>query len=114
MKAQIRRREGLAAQLPVLEQHQLIGPLEGGLIQAAMAMKHHGPALTKDAQRFRHRLQLLRTRHPQHLGLRPQGVHQGAELVEHGAHPQAASQGGQTGQGWMPAGRKQEGDPRQR
>ena len=77
-----------------------------------MAMHHHGSARAEPGEGFGHGLELIGPRHPQHLGLRPQGIHQRTKLVEHGAHPEAAPQRSQTHQGRVPAGGEHKGDPR--
>lgn len=94
-----------------LHQPQLIDPRQGGLIQAAMAVHHHRSLQPQPREGIGHRLQQLRFGHPQHLRFRPHGIHQRAEQVEDGAHPQAPTHGGKFHQRRMPARGKQEGDP---
>ena len=73
-------------------------------------MNHDGTAQAQSLQSARHGVEKLRTRHAKNLRLGLQRIDQGAQQVEHRAHPQGASQRRQTHKSWMPGGSEQEGD----
>ena len=91
-------------------QPQFTRARQGRLVHASMAMDHHGSGKPEPPEGIRHRIEEIRPGHPQHLGFGGKGIDQGAEKVEHGAHPQPAAQGRQSHQGGMPARGEEKGD----
>ena len=77
-------------------------------------MDHHRAPLLEPTEGLRHRIEQVGASHAEHMALRPQGVHQRTQQVEHRADSERAAHRCQPRQGGMPARGKQEGHPHRR